>query len=73
MKAFSYFPFFLLNQQSIERKWLPYVLLRRYFRSKKLKQVWFFPHLVVPLRLRREGTHAWENKLKQVLFGFPLT
>ena len=22
---------------------------RRYFRSKKLKQVWFFPHLAVPL------------------------
>ena len=24
----------------------------RYFRSKKLKQVWFFPHLIVPLQLQ---------------------
>ena len=42
----------------------------RYSRSEKLKWIWFFAHLIVPLILRILGTHVLKNSNE---FGFSLT
>ena len=42
----------------------------RYSRSEKLKWIWFFAHLIVPLILRILGTHVLKNSNG---FGFSLT
>jgi len=41
--------------------------------SEKSKYILFFIRFALTLRLRLEVTFVRENKLKQVLFGFPLT